>query len=480
MNIDVFICYRRYTAQTAKLFKKYLVKHHFSGEVWYSDSEVYGNYKSDPSGLISSAECAIIFIDPKFTDGFLHQDNYFECITAIEIIEIIKKKIQDDAFRIITIYVDRNTAMQKEESEIICSLLGKAGVSDPEEAVKFISQSNAVFFSTAKDDEDILFSSISSKMLPDDYYLKNTPRGNFYFGAISTAVDIVLWDSFAAIESKNIYFEKTNLRIPLYDQIKHTRSDLSFEPQNNKMISLVGTDVVLNNDTEEKILHVRYQNIEYRLFYKTLSLWNQFELNKVITMFDYRSGVYQIPNAMGLAFMVITSDKRMLFTRRSLKRRVRSGEYDCSIVEGLKPFGKNSKGEQYDTNSEYFLDFEIHRAFREEVCTSDNDLDIRIYGLVLDKKYGQWNFVGTIITPLSSEEIKHAHSLRDDTYEENEMEFVSFVNGNGEITMSQIKQHLRLYISEGMWDMALSAIYASLRCVGFTETQIHDMTKELL
>ena len=325
-----------------------------------------------------------------------------------------------------------------------------------------------------------MFSSISSKMLPDDYYLKNTPRGNFYFGAISTAVDIVLWDSFAAIESKNIYFEKTNLRIPLYDQIKHTRSDLSFEPQNNKMISLVGTDVVLNNDTEEKILHVRYQNIEYRLFYKTLSLWNQFELNKVITMFDYRSGVYQIPNAMGLAFMVITSDKRMLFTRRSLKRRVRSGEYDCSIVEGLKPFGKNSKGEQYDTNSEYFLDFEIHRAFREEVCTSDNDLDIRIYGLVLDKKYGQWNFVGTIITPLSSEEIKHAHSLRDDTYEENEMEFVSFVNGNGEITMSQIKQHLRLYISEGMWDMALSAIYASLRCVGFTETQIHDMTKELL
>ena len=70
MNIDVFICYRRYTAQTAKLFKKYLVKHHFSGEVWYSDSEVYGNYKSDPSDLISSAECAIIFIDPKFTDGF--------------------------------------------------------------------------------------------------------------------------------------------------------------------------------------------------------------------------------------------------------------------------------------------------------------------------------------------------------------------------------------------------------------------------
>ena len=121
-----------------------------------------------------------------------------------------------------------------------------------------------------------------------------------------------------------------------------------------------------------------------------------------------------------------------------------------------------------------------HLVLNETGETSDNDLDIRIYGLVLDKKYGQWNFVGTIITPLSSEEIKHAHSLRDDTYEENEMEFVSFVNGNGEITMSQIKQHLRLYISEGMWDMALSAIYASLRCVGFTETQIHDMTKELL
>ena len=30
---DVFICYRRYGAQTAKLFKRYLVAHNFPGKV---------------------------------------------------------------------------------------------------------------------------------------------------------------------------------------------------------------------------------------------------------------------------------------------------------------------------------------------------------------------------------------------------------------------------------------------------------------
>ena len=480
MNVDVFICYRRYSAQTAKLFKRYLLKHNFSGDVWYSDSEVYGNYKADCSRLIRSAECAVIFIDPHFTDRFLDQDKCFECITAIEIVEIIKRKLQDDSFRIITIYVDRETAMLKSESEIICSLLSKDKVENPEEAVKCISQSNAVFFSTAKDDEDILFSSVFKRMLPDRYYAENKPRGNFYFGSIPTSADIILWDSSSPIESSNVYFERTNLRIPLYNRLERERSDLAFEAQNNTMISLVGTDVVLNNDTEEKILYVRYQNIKYKLFYKTLSLWTQFELNKEIASFDYRSDVYQIPNAMGMAFTVITSDKRLLFTRRSLKRGVRPGEYDCSIVEGLKPSDRTPAGDPYDTNDEHFLDYEIHRAFREEVCASDNDLDIRIYGLVLDKKYGQWNFVGTVMTPLSSEEIRHAHSLRDDTYEENEMEFVSFVDERGALSLSQIKQRLRLYIGEGIWDMALSAIYSSLRSVGFTDVQIHDMTKELL
>ena len=86
---DVFICYRRYGAQTAKLFKRYLVAHNFPGKVWYSDSEINGNYKLDPADLISEAECAVMFIDPDFTKDFLSSENMFECITAREVLEII-------------------------------------------------------------------------------------------------------------------------------------------------------------------------------------------------------------------------------------------------------------------------------------------------------------------------------------------------------------------------------------------------------
>ena len=71
MTIDVFLCYRRHSAQTAKLFKRYLTTHRFVGEVWYSDGEVYGNYKMDIPTLIGNAKCAVVFIDPGFTDRFL-------------------------------------------------------------------------------------------------------------------------------------------------------------------------------------------------------------------------------------------------------------------------------------------------------------------------------------------------------------------------------------------------------------------------
>lgn len=67
---DVFICYRRYGAQTAKLFKRYLIAHNFPGKVWYSDSEINGNYRLDPADLISEAGCAVMFIDPDFTKDF--------------------------------------------------------------------------------------------------------------------------------------------------------------------------------------------------------------------------------------------------------------------------------------------------------------------------------------------------------------------------------------------------------------------------
>lgn len=474
---DIVLCYRRHSAQTAKLFKRYLISHRFIGEVWYSDDETYGDFKRDPQYLINNAECVVVFIDPNFTYNFLNdEDPKVECITAKEIVEIIKKCQNDKSFRIVTIYVDRISGLSESETNKIVSLLQKEGVENSLEAVTLLSQRNLVFFSTATDYEDELFASITRKMLPNEYYASHISHGNFYFGSIPTSVDIILWDSVKKLAVENISFDNTSIDIPLYQKIERYRSAEEFEVQNNTMISLVDTKVVLNDETEEKKLSVRYQEIKYHLFYKTLAIWRQVELDRMISEYDWRSDIYQIPNAMGLAFMVITSDGKMLFTRRSNQRRVRPNEYDCSIVEGLKKTGATKSGEAYDIFDALYLENEIKRAFCEEVCSVDSGLNINIYGLVIDKKYGQWNFVGAIETDLTSEEITRLHAMREDTYEENQMLFVNCKNESGSLQKSELAQNLKVFLVDGMWDMALTAVYSALLQIGYSDQQIREMT----
>ena len=242
-----------------------------------------------------------MFIDPDFTKDFLSSENIFECITAREVLEIIKRIKSDNQFSIITVFLDRKTGFRPDEIDTLITLIRNAGIEEPEDTVRLLSQRNAVFFSTVTDEEDVLFYNISRNMLPDSFYKDNKANGNFYFGVIPTHVDAVVWDSKTGILPENIYFDLTSAKLPLYRKIDRSHTDLEYEIQNNNMISLVGVDVILSDETEEKNISVRYQKIEYRLFYKTLKLWNQFDLSKEIAEYDWRSDVYTIPNAMGLA-----------------------------------------------------------------------------------------------------------------------------------------------------------------------------------
>ena len=479
VKIDVFTCYRRYGAQTAKLFQRYLKERCFPGEVWYSDDEVYGNYRNDTTRLISEAECAVLFIDPDFTKGFIDEGGSLECITAKEIVEIGKKFQRELDFRIITIFLDRTAGFSIDESKVIVDLFKKDGVKDYEVVANRICQSNAVFFSTSRDVENDLFSRVSKEMLPDSYYKNRVPSGNFYFGNIPTSVDIAVWDVKTGIKPENVSFAIAPMRIPMYERVERCRADITYEPQNNQMVSLVGKDVFLTDDVEEKVLSIRYQKIEYRLFYKALMLWDQLELNKVMAGFDYQTESYSIPNAMGLAFMVITADQKLLFSRRSSKRKVRPLQYDCSIVEGLKTKTKSKDGEEYEPIDEGYLITEIERAFKEEVCSTEENLDIQINGLVIDKEYGQWNLVGTICTSKTADEIRHQHSIREDTYEDNQMIVVSMTDDSGVLCMDEVEKKMRRFLDEGMWGMALTTVYAALLRVGFTSEDIEIMTTKM-
>lgn len=475
-SIDVFLCYRRAGAQTAKLFKRYLANNNFPGEVWYSDLELLGNYKKDVSGLLSESECAVIFIDQDFVRGFEGGDSDFECITAQEIVAIAKCKQQNDSYRLFTIYLDRDQGLSKEESKVLLDLFRNENIENPEGAVLFFSQNNMIFFRTSVDEENDLFESIERQMLPNGYYENSLQKGNFYFGKQQTTVDMVVWDRDGGIFSENICFELTMEKNTLHDAIGRRRARLEYEIQNNRMVSLVRYHLSLTDNDEKKKVLIQYGEIDYSLFSATIQMRSTYEIDK--WLFKYRTDsdeVFPVPNAMGLAFMVITGDMQMVFTKRSTRRRIRSGEYDVSIVEGLKLEGIRGNGSEYDISSNDYLEQEIIRSFNEEICEA-NEIDYLISGLSLDRAFGQWNVIGVVRTMLTAKDISAYHSLRDDTAEDNQLLFIPLFDHEGNKALKDIARAIKGFRRVGFWDMGLSTLYAALRKIGFVQKEIDEMS----
>ncbi len=202
---EIFFCYRRSGAQTAKLYKRFLQDHSFPCEVWYSDDESYGNFETDIPKLIANSECAVVFLSKDFTEGFLDSSGECNhmCITAHEIVEIIQKKTADDHFRIITINLDGYTLSERDE-QIIKKWLLKSNV--PANSLKHLIQCNRNPFFVAKDFENEFFHKISEHMLSDEFY-RNKTIGNFYLGTLATNADLIVWGNENRIDPTQIIFE---------------------------------------------------------------------------------------------------------------------------------------------------------------------------------------------------------------------------------------------------------------------------------
>lgn len=478
--IDVFLCYRRAGAQTAKLFKRYLEQYAPHARVWFSDLEACGNYKNDIPGLIEEAECAVLFVDAHFVDGFSECASEMECITALEIVEMEKKLQRDSQFRIVTVYLDCGSyppGSQKTLSE----LFDRHGVLTPDSTSHFLL-SNGSLFNTARDDELAFFDMLSRQVFSDQYYAQQAVRGSFCFGSLPTSVDICTWDIAHGIDSASVCFNQCIAPPPaLYRRIERIRCEQPSEIQNNIMISFLGMDETLTDNIETKQITIRYLPIQYRLFHRTLHLWNNPALNLNAVMSGYSSGSggdFPIPNAMGLAMMVITSDGYLVFSRRSGDRNIRPNEYDCSIVEGLKPGVVGDDSQVYDIDDAEFLLLEARRAYREEICSDEAEiLDIRFNAIVLDRAYAQWNVIGTIFTRASLSALINRHCVRDDTFEKTSIEGVSIRTEDGRLTLSHLEERLPHYLQSGLWDMALAVLYAALRTVGFSDSEIESMTR---
>ena len=458
---DVFLCYRRAGAQTAKLFKKYLEEENPSLNIWYSDSENHGQLIDDIHSLINSAQSAVLFIDKDFTRNFENED----CITAIEIMEIVKRACTDPNFCVFEIFLNReNHEFTNEEQNTLARALKTM-----EQHISVLTKRNAITFNIYSDDEEMLAKELLPKLLPPEYYEKSICRGNFSFGYIPTCVDVAVCDLKKNIALDEISFSIDERPIKTYRDIQRFPYTERREIQNNNMVSFVGVDVVLSDDNENKMLTVRYQTIKYELFNKTVQLMNmaQLGLRKLISSYQLDGEEFLIPNAMGLTFMVVTADQKLVFTKRSAQRIIRSAQYDVSIVEGLKI---------EDIDRENYLELEIVRAYQEEICESTSVIDIRCSALVLDKEYAQWNFVGTIFTEQTSEDIMRIHATRGDTYEKNEIFFIPYET-QAEDRVTIMQKALSRFIHGKMWGMGLFALYSTLRVLGFSEAEIAEISK---
>lgn len=487
-NYNVFLCYRRAGAQTAKLFKHYLQQYPYYGSVWYSDEETYGNYRQDIKRLIDAAECVVIFLSKNFTEGFLDETGehancrsneknglMMECITVLEIIEIEKRiqraKKKGEDFRVITVNIDGYQLTI--EDQLTLEKVFKDQNIYENDSVSHFAQQNINAFFPARDDEKSFFEALAPSVFSSKHYRNEAIKGNFSFLGIPTSVDIILLDAVRHISLKDFSFLQCSNRLVLdfYEQIRNAGADIQHEIQNDTMISVVKFDCYLTDDEEKRKVRIYYKPIDYKLFFKTIQLWDsspRFNMSEHLVRYDSEkpgADIYDIPNAIGLAFMVVTNDHKLVFSRRSLKRRIRSGEYDCTIVEGMKPD---------KIESEDYLEQECRRAFREEVCADDEGIEILVNGVILDKQYGQWNIIGTIFTPKTSEQLKILHPRREDTFEQNQLDFVEYMLPSGKKNIEALQLKLKEYSRCGLWGTALAVLYATMLNLGFSEHDLSD------
>lgn len=173
-----------------------------------------------------------------------------------------------------------------------------------------------------------------------------------------------------------------------------------------------------------------------------------------------RENIYELPNSIGVCFMVETNDGKLIFSRRDEHAGLRPGEWDVSVVEGLDET-KDAFGGKVNIEAVFY------RAINEELCSmkiSEIYNGINILALVIDKEYGQWNFIGTVSCSLSEQEIM-ARRANGDVEDRWELIDLAFCKKN-------LKEIMTFLSSHKMWDMGLATVYYSLLAMGYSRERI--------
>ena len=303
----------------------------------------------------------------------------------------------------------------------------------------------------------------------------------FILGKRETNVMIIDGDGESTFENQNLVIhiqdalpyelpqEVSAFRQQTVSELERRKKEGQTVPWNGNVLSLNKYNVSRTANDEDYCLELSLSKTDYYTVYSTIhNLKNGTPSlrEKYIDTFPFENNIlYPLPNAVGLCLCVKTKDNKIIFAVRSSNSGFRPGESDVSVVEGLNP--------QLDIRMHSIdLVSACKRAVFEEIGKVEEDkLDVSVLGLVYDKEYNQWNFIGTAYVDLTQDQlITRRNSGAAGKWELKNLDFIRF-------HPKDIFQYLSTHT---MWDMGVITVYFTLVHSGFSKEKLEQMVEKYL
>jgi hypothetical protein len=303
----------------------------------------------------------------------------------------------------------------------------------------------------------------------------------FVIGKRVTNVVIIDGDGYNTFQNKNLQVHISNelpydlpqdileYRRKIVAELEERKNRGEVVPWNGNVLSLYKYVISRTEDFEDYKLDVFLAKNDYYTVYSTIHNLNDGEpslRDKYIENFTFESNViYPLPNAIGLCLCVRTKDNKLIFAVRASESGYRPGQSDVSVVEGLNP--------QYDMHLHSInLSNACYRAIYEEIGNIEKDkVDVSVLGLVFDKEYNQWNFIGDAFVNMTQDElIARRNSGTSGKWELKNLDFIKF-------HPKDIFQYLSTH---KMWDMGIVTVYFTLVYNGFSKEKLEHYIKKYL
>jgi len=171
-----------------------------------------------------------------------------------------------------------------------------------------------------------------------------------------------------------------------------------------------------------------------------------------------------LANGFGVVLVIITSDQKIILSRRSDRSGVRPGEIDVSVVEALHPI--------LDRSIKQLAPDLYHAAIRgaqEELGIELVQDDIIFLGFGVDIEYYQWNMLGMAHTSETAMQVLEKRKCG--TRGKWELKTLEIIDSNPKVVLNFLRK-------EKMWSTTLVAIYWAL-VHEYGKKQVDKIAKEV-